>query len=332
MSERIKQPLHVVIASDGNYMHLVSVCITSLFDTNDEPIHVHLLSNRIGEDALGELEEIVRIHGGALSIYPIENLRERLTIDVPDTISVTSYARLFVCSLLPENIDRLLYIDCDIMFNDSIAELFDTDMDGCLVAGVLDPLISRTYKREINIACDEPYINAGVLLIPLTVWRKENMERRFIDYLVAHNGKVHHHDQGIINAICAGRKRIVSPRYNAMSNCFCFPWKSIRSINIPFYDKAEYESASRNPAIIHFTGAILNRPWVEGCSHPYADKFLRYKSETAYKDRPLLPNDQSFMHRMEGFMYRNFPFCICKAYLQTVCRLSRVKHLLLEYI
>lgn len=329
MSDRIKQSLHIVIASDGNYMHLVSACIASLFDKNKGPIHVHLLSNRVGEEALEDFRNAVERYGGVLSVYPIENLRERLTIDVPDTISVTSYARLFVCSLLPENIDRLLYIDCDIMFNDSVAELFDTDMGDCLVAGVLDPLISRTYKQEIGIARNEPYINAGVLLIPLDVWRQENMERRFVEYLVAHNGKVHHHDQGIINAVCAGRKRIVSPRYNAMSNCFCFPWRSIRRINIPFYDKSEYESASRNPAIIHFTGAILNRPWAEECRHPYTAKFLEYKSKTSYKNIPLIPNDQSLMHRMEGVMYRNFPFWICKAYLQTVCRLSRMKHLLL---
>lgn len=323
--------LHIALAADKNYVEYATVCIASLLLTNkDRQVHIHLLSNDIPQSAIENMQSIIPKEAGSLFVYPIGNMRSRLKTDVPDTISVTSYARLFVCSLLPENIDRLLYIDCDIMFNDSVAELFDTDMDDCLVAGVLDPLISRTYKQEIGISRNEPYINAGVLLIPLDVWRRENMERRFVEYLVSNNGKVHHHDQGIINAVCAGRKRIVSPRYNAMSNCFCFPWRSIRRINTPFYDKAEYESASRNPAIIHFTGAILNRPWVEGCKHPYAARFLEYKSQTPYKNIPLIPNDQSLMHRMEGVMYRNFPFWLCKAYLQIICRLSRVKHLILN--
>lgn len=135
--------------------------------------------------------------------------------DVPETISLTSYARLFAGSILPANLDKVLYIDCDIIFNGSIRDLFNTDLGNCLVGGILDPLISRTYKKEIKIPMSEPYINAGVLIIPLNRWRSEGMEQKFVDFLVANRGKVHHHDQGIINAVCAGRKKFYL--HNSMS-------------------------------------------------------------------------------------------------------------------
>lgn len=319
--------LNIVIASDRNYLHLASVCVVSLFETNrNEPFHIHLLSNGIETRELKPLESIVDTYKGQLSVYPIENLRERLTVDVPHTISVTAYARLFAGSILPQTVERILYIDCDIMFNGSITGLCDIDLEDCLVGGVLDPLISCSYKKEIRVPMDEPYINSGVLLIPLNRWRSESMEQKFINYLVARKGKVHHHDQGIINAVCAGRKKILPPQFNVMSNSICYPWRDLQKINTPFYNRIEYEAAIVSPAIIHFTGAIFCRPWVEGCAHPYAKKFLQYKAMTTYKDVPLKPNKQSMLHRLEGVFYRLLPFWLFKLYMQSIYYLSYLKH------
>ena len=317
----------IVIASDRNYLHLVSTCVVSLSETNpDEKLHIHLLSNGIDVVDLGSLKTVVERYRGKLSVYPIENLRKRLTVDVPSTISVTSYARLFVGSILPENIDRVLYIDCDIMFSGNIRKLFDIDLADNLVGGVLDPLISRTYKKEIKIPMDEPYINAGVLIISLNQWRSENMEQKFVDYLIANKGKVHHHDQGIINAVCMGRKKILPPEFNVMSNSLCYPWKELRKINTPFYNQEEYNKGISCPVIIHFTGAIYGRPWIVGCTHPYAKDFLQFKAETAYKNMPLNPNNQSMLHCLEGILYRLLPFSLFKRYMQSVYYLSYFKH------
>lgn len=319
--------IDIVIASDDNYLHLVSVCIVSLFETNrNEPFHIHLLSNGIETRKLKPLESIMDEYGGQLSVYHIENLRDMLAVEVPHTISITSYARLFAGSILPAEVDKVLYIDCDIMFNSSITGLRGIDLGDCLVGGILDPLISRTYKKEIRIPKDEPYINAGVLLIPLNRWRSEGMEQKFINYLIERKGKVHHHDQGIINAVCASRKKILPPQFNVMSNSICYPWRDLRKINTPFYSRDEYEAAIVAPAIIHFTGAILGRPWVEECTHPYAKKFMQYKAMTTYENIPLKPNNQSILHRLEGALYRRLPFWLFKLYMQSIYHLSYLKH------
>lgn len=319
--------LNIVVASDANYLHLVSVCAVSLFETNrNESFHIHLLSNGIERKELNPLKAIVNKYKGQLSVYPIENLRERLTVDIPPTISITSYARLFTGSILPQALETVLYIDCDIMFNASITGLFDINLGDCLIGGVLDPLISRSYKKEIEISMDEPYINAGILMIPLNRWRSEGMEQKFVHYLVERKGKVHHHDQGIINAVCAGRKKILPPQFNVMSNSICYPWRDLQKINTPFYNCEEYESAIALPAIVHFTGVIFGRPWVEGCTHPYTKKFLQYKAMTTYKDVPLKPSNQSMMHKLERVFYRRLPFGLFKLYMQSIYYLSYIKH------
>lgn len=322
-----KLPLQVVMASDENYLHLVAVVLTSLFVTNNsEKIHVHLLSNSISEAKLYEVRLLVESYGGMLNVYPINNLNERLSVKVPQTIALTSYARLFIPSILPGNLDKVLYIDCDIIFNGDIRNLFDIDLKEALVGGVLDPLISCTYKKEIKIPVSEPYINAGVLLIPLNQWRSERMEQKFVDYLVTNRGKVHHHDQGIINALCAGRKKVLPPQFNVMSNCLCYPWKSLGQINRPFYQESEYSYAIKNPSILHFTGAILGRPWVEGCTHPHKEKYVEYKSKTIYRNMPLKAAKVSIIDKVGRWLYRNLPFRVYQIYMQTVYGMSYIKH------
>lgn len=322
-----RKTMDIVLASDENYMECATICIASLFAFEPhQNINIHLLANDVTRQAIDILSAVIPTATGHLYIYPIENLRERLTVKVPETISVTSYARLFAESILPASIDKVLYIDCDIIFNGKIDGLFDMNLGNSLVGGVLDPLLSRTYKKEINISEDEPYINAGILLIPLKRWRDEHIEQRFVDFLVANRGKVHHHDQGIINAVCKGKKTILPPQFNVMSNSICYPWKCLNIINEPFYQKSEFEKGISNPTIIHYTGAIFGRPWIEGCTHPYANKFLKFKAKTAYKDMPLKPNNQSFLHKMEGIAYHYLPFGIFKVYMQTIYKLSYIKH------
>lgn len=318
---------NIVIASDSNYLHLVSTCIVSLFETNpDGKFHIHLLSNGIGEVDLDALKIIIERYQGRWSIYPIDDLRERLAIDVPSTISLTSYARLFVASILPPDLDKILYIDCDIMFNGNIRQLFDIDFADNLIGGVLDPLISHTYKKELKISKNEPYINAGVLMIPLQRWRKDGMEQKFIDYLIANGGRVHHHDQGIINAVCSERKKILPPQFNVMSNSLCYPWKKLYEINSPFYNHEEFNNGISAPIIIHFTGITYGRPWIMGCTHPYVDKFLQYRANTTYENMLLTPDDQSKLQHLERTLYRLLPFEIFKWFMQAIYYMSYFKH------
>lgn len=323
--------LNIVIASDSNYLHLVSTCIVSLFETNpDGKFHIHLLSNEIGEVDLDALKIIIERYQGHWSIYPIDDLRERLAIDVPSTISLTSYARLFVASILPPDLDKILYIDCDIMFNGNIRQLFDIDFADNLIGGVLDPLISHTYKKELKISKNEPYINAGVLMIPLQRWRKEGMEQKFVDYLVANKGNVHHHDQGIINAVCKGRKVILNPKFNVMSNCFSYGWANINGMmHGKYYNKTTFMEAIEKPAIIHFTGADMGRPWTDDCHHPFKEQFLKYY--TKLPDAKIQHAYNSSLIELEKWMFRNLPFRLFTFAMRSINNLAYIKHRLNKY-
>lgn len=319
--------IDIVLATDASYLPLVHIALQSYFETNSAQVHVHLLSNKVPEEGISKVEELVQRNGGGFSAYPIDNLAERLGIDVPDTIAITTYARLFLASILPVDVDKVLYVDCDILFTDDVSDFYNTDMKDSLIAGVQDLLLSSVYKDSIGISKDEPYFNAGILLIALKAWREENLQARFLEFLNAHNGKVYHHDQGIINAVCAGRKTVCIPRYNVISNFFYYPFKTLKRISNLRYSAEEYKHASMNPAIIHFTGVLSGRPWESICSHPFMGRFNEVKSRTIFKDMPVRHISISFLDRMEKTMYRILPFSMYMCFVKGVFFGSKVKHL-----
>lgn len=297
---------NVVVASDRNYIGFVSVLFASILATKkeDERIRFHVLANDIPIDFLNPL--YAQMKNEELSIYPIENLKEKLGIQVPNTIAITSYARLFLAEILPSSIDRVLYLDCDIIINDSLGSLFSIDLTDYYVAGVLDTLPNNDSKLKVGLSDKDSYINAGMLLINLEKWRSDNVMTLFLDFLQKHNGCVHHHDQGIINGVLK-KKYILNPEFNLTSNYFTHKYSYLKKTNNPFYSFETIARAKANPIIIHFTEGFLDRPWVKGSKHPFRNRFLEFKKMSIIADEPLQESKKTWYVKLLGFEFIHLP-------------------------
>lgn len=327
----MKNRIDIIIASDELYAKYATICIKSLLDTNFHyQIIVHLLNNGISEQSVKIIEQTLRSED-ELHLYPIQDITSRLGTKISMEaipISITTYGRLFVSSILPPSVLKALYVDCDIIFNDDISPFYDSDLGDCLVGGVLDTFMSCRAKQSIGIEKYEAYVNAGVLLIPLGRWRVENIEKSFMDFLHLNNGNVYHHDQGVINAVCARRKKIFLPKYNASSYYFSHPYRLLRKYNTPFYTKQECREAVKHPAIIHFTSGVVNRPWVEYCVHPLAWIFNKYKKQTAYRDIPLIRDNRTLIERVDSWLFLNIPYILYRMYYSIRTFQYKLKQLL----
>lgn len=297
----VSDSLHIAVSSDSNYSKLVSILLVSLFENNQwaDYITIHLLSNNIDEENIKHIKEHIPRDKGELKIYDISDIACRLKIDVPETIAISSYSRLFLSSLLNEDIDKVIYMDVDAIVWGSLRDLWCLDLDDNHIAGVLDD-VALYAKKAIGLKNNDAYVNAGFLLINLKQWRKENVESKILDYLIAHNGKVFHHDQGLINAVC-NRKMILPVNYNMVTNFFVFPYHSFKQQ--PFYSEEEMEDGKKHPIFIHFTAGVANRPWMENCKHPLKDIFLKYKARSLYKNVPLEKDSRSTKLKILASLY-----------------------------
>ena len=293
--------LHIAISSDANYAKLVSILLVSLFENNKwaNCITVHLLSNNIDEESIKQIERHIPCGQGFLNVYDISDINSRLKVRVPPTISISSYSRLFLSSLLSSDIDKVIYMDVDAIVSGSLEKLWNTDMKDYQIAGVLDD-VSLYAKKAIGLSLNTAYVNAGFLVLNIKQWREDDIEAKILDYLIAHNGNVFHHDQGLINAVCI-RKMILPVNYNMVTNFFVFPYHSFKQQ--PFYSEEEMEDGKKHPIFIHFTAGVANRPWMENCKHPLKDIFLKYKVRSLYKNVPLEKDSRPMRLKLLASLY-----------------------------
>lgn len=319
-----KQHLHIALASDNNYAEFVSIVITSLFENNKsfEKISIHLLSNKISTNSIEKIKHHIP-SSGDLYLYDISNIQEQLQIKVPNTIAISAYARLFLSSIIPINISQVLYLDCDVIITNDLYNLWQKNIINYCIAGVLDTLPDNQSKLKIGLNSSDIYFNSGVLLINLDYWRKFNLQEQFINFLLENNGKVHHHDQGIINAVCTN-KLILHPRYNLTSTYLSHPYWLLNKTNNPFYSQKEVEHAIETPTIIHFTEGFYNRPWINNSRHPYASIFHKYRNMTLWSNSPLREDKRSIAVKILSWSFLNTPFWCYKMVSNSIGLLHKI--------
>lgn len=117
-------------------------------------------------------------------------------------LSMTVFYRCLLATILPETIEKVVYMDCDVLVLQSLRDLWNTPMENIAVAGVQDLLETpKEYFSRLEYDSKYGYFNGGMLLINLDYWRKHNVENRLKEYFRANLDKVVRNDQDIMNAV-----------------------------------------------------------------------------------------------------------------------------------
>lgn len=322
----MKDTLRVVYGSDDNYAKFMGVSMYSLFESNTEfeQIVVYILDCGITQENKERLAAVAEKWGREIHFVDMGAAVESLNLNMgAHKIAIASYARLFMATLLPEECQRVLYIDCDTMVKDSLAPLWRTEFGTALIAGAQDTVDSY-FLDVIGLPKGTKYINAGILLANIAAWREENLQEKFMALIAKFGGNVPHHDQGTINAVCGERRVIIPARYNVTANLYSFSAQTIKKIYFleEYYTQEELTEAMDKPAIVHFTTGLLGRPWEEKSTHPERENFWHVVNKTPWKGLELKPDTRSlglkafiFFHKVVPrpvfeFVYRNISWAL----------------------
>lgn len=311
--------MNVVYASSDLYSELAGISIVSLFENNqnEDAITVYIIDSGIQEDNKNKLYAVARQYGRKVVLLPgkdIESLAgTRINVNGHSTVkSLSTYYRLLLPSIIPETVDRIIYLDCDTIINDSLHELMELDMRGAFAMGA-DDCRGKLYRDEIDIPQDSIYINNGFLLIDLKAWRENNVEREFIDFIHAHAGVVTYDDEGVLNGVLGrrGKTGLLPLRYNTQVVFYSLCYDEIERYRhaVWAYTKEEVEDAVKNPAVIHFTSFFMagTRVWNAEDNHPMRGRYLYYKSLSPWKDCPDWPDNRSAKKKISTRIYNAIP-------------------------
>jgi lipopolysaccharide biosynthesis glycosyltransferase len=212
--------------------------------------------------------------------------------------------------MLPETVNRVLYLDSDMVVTDSLSALWQTDLQGN-IAGAVQDFVNDQTKGAVGLSPEEPYLNAGLWLIDLEAWRREKVEEACLGCIQAHGGTVTHHDQGVLNEVLRGRCSILPIRYNLMTIHYLFDRRQLKKYyqdHASFYSEEEVEEAKNHPAILHYTPSFTTRPWVAHCKHPKKHLYWDALQKTPFRGCAVSLDSTKWYVRLINWRYRHLPY------------------------
>lgn len=304
---------HVVYASDDGFAEILNVSLVSLYENNKdmEEIIVYVLDSGITDENKQKLLSVSKLYKrNDIAFISGKNISEKLEMDIAvDRGSLSQYARLFVSSALSIDLNRVLYLDCDIIINQSIKELWNIDLQGKTIGALMDAF-SKYYRTNIGLQKNDIMFNSGVMLIDLEKWREQSVENRLLRFIASKNGRIQQGDQGALNHVLSHDTYCFEPRFNSVTIFYDFTYKEMLIYRRPpqFYSEAQVMEAVTNPVIIHFTTSFLSkRAWMEGCQHQYAGEWLKYKKMSPWKDTALWEDNRPLWKQVGTDMIKKLP-------------------------
>ena len=262
----LRKEIPIFLASDDNYMPFVAVTLHSIIEnaSRDYDYTVKILHSGVSQDNVDKIMkyEDENFH---IEFVDVKNLlsdvMERLHTRIYYT--QTTYYRLFIASMYPQY-DKILYIDCDVIVRGDISKLYNIDIGDNLVGATTDqfvlnaPYLYPYVTKALGFSHVTDYFNAGVLIMNLDQFRKQNFEEKFCDLLSKYKFIVQ--DQDYLNILCKGQVKYISGMWDKM------PCKE--------------DSKLEDIHLIHYN--LIWKPW--HAEIPYSDEFWKYVDKTEYKD------------------------------------------------
>jgi lipopolysaccharide biosynthesis glycosyltransferase len=271
-SSKAKQDtIRIAFGVDGAYVPHAAATVASLVAASPASLmHFSVLHTGVTEEDRRRLATCAP--AARFDWYDVDD-PALLAVKQRAHISAASYYRLALPRLLPLDVDRILYLDTDVIVLRDIAELWRSDMRGHVVAAVDDPGVS---PREFAARWSLPvppngYFNAGVLLVDLAAVRRKGVFDTALDFLMANQDLLPFMDQDALNYALWNQWHRLDPAWNVQRTT---------AITSETLQDVRPRPKRCRPAIVHYT--TEHKPWLPNTFTPYAWLYWRYLKRTPF--------------------------------------------------
>ncbi len=257
--------INICLISDENFIQHLAVAMASILsnaDIDDDLYFYLLLSENVSET-------------DKQKILNLKNIKNCNIIFVNVNVAAfKGYAlkkraanfKFFIGDIL-KDLDKVLYLDCDIVVLSSLKNLFSENIDNYYIAAVEDyGYYYLNLHLDYNIT--DFYINTGVMLINLDLWRKDNLAEKLISLKEKYIKNFVFIDQDVINLCCVNKIKEIPLEYNFQHDFF---YANRKFRYHPLNNKIK---SIKNIKILHYT--TPDKPWKAYCpAMKYYYKFLK---------------------------------------------------------
>lgn len=179
---------------------------------------------------------------------------------------VSAYIRLFASYFVDKRVEKIIYLDADMLLLEDISVLWNIHLQGHVLAAAVD----RTEKvgnpwggiknyKELGLNPESKYFNSGLLVIDLPMWRTLDLTNKVLECVNHNKAYAAFPDQYGLNVVLADKWLELDPRWN------CVPMSTVEK-----------------PFLIHFIG---RKPIFKLYEHnpAYKDLFFHYLNQTEWR-------------------------------------------------
>lgn len=223
------------------------VCIKSILENNDTPIHFFILHSNLEEEDLKLMESFVKKYGDKHSLFGVKVDGNYFNEGPIHGRAREAYFRLLIPYLLPKEITKCIYLDGDTIVNGKLDSFFEKEFDGMAFVACEDVgeiLFFHKERQEVlGIPKQYRYFNSGVLLLNNKYFRENVKLESISDYIIKNADKLKFLDQDVLNGMFYDKVKL------AESNLYDY----MEILVSHMLDNENMEKA----VIVHF----LKKPW-----------------------------------------------------------------------
>jgi lipopolysaccharide biosynthesis glycosyltransferase len=262
LNNLVTQRTHICLSIDTLFVIQAMVTAYSVIRNakEKEKLFFHIIVENKNKPNYKKLIKFINSFGCEGRLYEVRFPNENI-FKTTHHVTKAVYNRLFLSEVL--KIDKVLYLDSDLIVQKDISELYNVEIEDVQIAAVNEDLGDLHLKR-LGLTMETNYINSGVMLINLEKWRADNLTIKFLQFLRDFNDKILWWDQDVINAVVT-KRQILSLDWNVTET----HWNA-------HFEKEEGISHHKNIAILHFTGSP--KPW-NGGKHQLSYIYFEYVLE-----------------------------------------------------
>ena len=272
-----RETIHIVIATDNHYAILLAPLIRSVQNNHktSEQIAFAIIDNGISRINLQKLRSMVDGDDYTLTFHDMQSvLPEGIHLPLDGTgMPQITYMRMFAPFIVGSSAKRVIYLDVDMIVNRDISELWSVELDGRTVGCVQDHSATVSCEwagipnyRELGLDPETKYFNAGLLVIDIEKWKKENIPQKILTCVEENKDSLLLADQYALNVVFANSWKELDHRWNCKAG-----------VDV------------KDPFIMHFIDIKPIYSSYNG-SQFYKSEFFRYLKMTPWADFKIVPN------------------------------------------
>ncbi|MDD2799763.1 MAG: glycosyltransferase family 8 protein [Bacteroidales bacterium] len=306
---------YIACSSSNEYAQHAGVMITSIIENHiNDDLSFIILTLGIDDTNYKKIMSISNHYNKKIEII---NVDKTVFKDCPDLghWGLYVYSKLFIGDFIDKTIDKILFLDVDMIINKPFYELFELNIEEYAFAATEDMPNCVRHKKRLNIDSESLYANTGFMIINLNYWRKNKIKEKCFDYIKQNRNLIEVAEQDVLNAVCNNKILCLPIKYNMQS-----PYYFVTPQIFDKY-KTDLEIYKKDPVVIHFSEFV--KPWHKECFHPLRYKYQGFLKKTPWADsKPSIYAKRPFLYLLKTrcqYIINSFPIKIFKNhYIQKI--------------